>query len=72
MKVKRRLTSSEEFELMKLVMDKFLWLGTALMGFGLYVAIAQNITNGLYYILAGAIVMVLFAVIVVREFERIR
>ena len=34
--MKKRLTPSEEFEIMKLVLDKFLWLGVIIMAFGLY------------------------------------
>ena len=72
MKVKRRLSGSEEFEIMKLVLDKFLWVGTLLMLYGLYQAIALDVTEGMYFILAGAVVLIAFAFIIVREFERIR
>lgn len=72
MKIKRRLTGSEEFEIMKLVLDKFLWIGTGIMTWGLYQAIAKDVTDGLYFILAGAIVLICFAFIIIREFERIR
>ena len=71
-RVKRRLTSSEEFDIMKLVLDKFLWIGTGLMAWGLYNSIASNATDGLYYIVAGAVVLIIFSVIIVREFEQIR
>ena len=66
------MTGSEEFEIMKLVLDKFLWVGTLLMLYGLYTAIAQNVNDGMYFILAGAVVLIAFAFIIVREFERIR
>ena len=69
---KRKLASHEEFEIMKLVLDKFLWIGTALMGWGLYQSIALDVNEGLWYILAGAGVMLAFAYIIVREFEQIR
>lgn len=71
-KIKRRLSSNEEFEIMKLVLDKFLWIGAALMGFGVYQSLAVDIQDGLWYLLAGALVMVLFAWFVINEFERIR
>lgn len=71
-RIKRRLTSSEEFDIMKLVLDKFLWIGTALMGWGLYQSILGASTDGLYFILAGAVVLALFGVMIVREFEQIR
>ena len=66
---RRRLTEHEEFEIMKLVLDKFLWLGTALMGFGLYTSIEKPFFDGLYYIAAGAVLIALFGWITVREFE---
>jgi len=71
-KVKRRLTSSEEFDIMKLVLDKFLWIGTFLMGWGLFQAIGGDGEQGLYFIVAGAVVLVLFSIIIVREFEHLR
>ncbi|MEK6849235.1 MAG: hypothetical protein AABY01_01545 [Nanoarchaeota archaeon] len=72
MKHKRRLSSSEEFDIMKLVLDKFLWIGTALMAWGLYTVFTADFASGMYRILAGAAVFIVFAGIVVREFELIR
>lgn len=72
MKKKRRLTQSEEFEIMKLVLDKFLWLGVVVMGYGLWLSIAVAVSEGLYYIIGGAVVLALFAWFIVNEFERIR
>lgn len=66
---KKRLSDSEEFEIMKIVLDKFLWLGTALLGWGLYISIEYGFQQGLYYILAGTLVMALFGWIIVKEFE---
>lgn len=71
-KIKRRLTHSEEFDIMKLVMDKFLWLGTAFIGWGLYTSIADTFMDGVWYIAAGAIIMLVFAWIIVSEFEQLR
>lgn len=71
-KIKRRLAGHEEFEIMKLVLDKFLWIGTALLGWGLYQSIAVDYKDGFWFILAGALVMLVFGWIVVREFEQIR
>lgn len=69
---KRRLASHEEFEIMKLVLDKFLWIGTFLMGLGIYIAMATDVTEGAWYVGAGALVMVLFAWFIVKEFELVR
>ena len=71
-KIKRRLTHTEEFEIMKIVMDKFLWLGTAFVGWGLYQSIANTFKDGVWYIVAGAVIMLLFAWLIITEFEQLR
>ena len=71
-KVKRRLAGHEEFEIMTLVLDKFLWIGTALLGWGLYRSLAVDIADGIWYILAGAVIMLAFAWIIIKEFEHLR
>lgn len=70
--MKKRLSQSEEFEIMKLVLDKFLWLGVGIMAFGLYNMFTDTLVTGLTWMLAGIIVLVLFLIIIVREFEIIR
>ncbi|MBN2111747.1 hypothetical protein JW707_01475 [Candidatus Woesearchaeota archaeon] len=72
MKIKRKLSQSEEFEIMKLVLDKVLWLGFIIMGYGLYISITKDYTDGVYYLAAGAVVLIIFAWFIVKEFERIR
>ena len=71
-KLKRRLTDHEEFEIMKLVLDKFLWLGMLVMGYGLYVTLTKTVSTGIWYIIAGAVVLLLFAWFIVKEFEFVR
>jgi len=71
-KIKRRLTHSEEFDIMKLVLDKFLWLGTAFVGWGLYKSISATFQEGVWFIGAGAAIMLIFAWIIIREFEQLR
>jgi len=73
--MKKRLSQHEEFEIMKLVLDKFLWLGFIIMAFGLYTMVggAENaITRGLGFMVAGAIVLILFMIIIVREYEIVK
>lgn len=72
MKIKRKLTEREEFEIMKLVLDKFLWVGIIILGYGLFVSLTSSVNTGMWYIIAGAAVLVLFAWFVIREFEFIR
>ena len=69
---KRILTHSEEFEIMKLVLDKFLWLGVLLLLIGIYLSISKAFMKGLWFIVAGALVMLVFAFIIIKEFERMR
>ncbi len=70
--MKKRLTETQEFEVMKLVLDKFLWLGFAIMGFGLYNMFAKELQDGLVWLVVGAVLLVLFVVIIIREYEVIK
>ncbi|MEM3154372.1 MAG: hypothetical protein QW165_02265 [Candidatus Woesearchaeota archaeon] len=71
-KNKRRLAAHEEFEIMKIVLDKFLWIGAALMFWGIFKSITDSFVDGFWYILAGALVMLVFAWVIIKEFEAIR
>lgn len=67
---KRRMTEQQEFEIMKLVLDKFLWLGFIVMGWGMYQSIRDmQILPGLWYMIAGAILLILFMVLIIKEYE---
>ena len=57
---------------MKLVLDKFLWLGFGIMAFGLFKMFTADITTGISWLVAGAIVLILFMLIIVKEYEIIR
>jgi len=70
--MKKRLTAQQEFEIMKLVLDKFLLLGFAIMGFGLWQMWQVSIPAGLVWIVAGAVVLVLFMMLIVKEYEMIK
>ncbi len=70
--MKKRLTPSEEFEIMKLVLDKFLWLGIAIMALGLYKIFAGTSVNGLSLIITGAIILIIFLILVVKEYEIVK
>lgn len=71
-KKKRRLTATEEFEIMKMVLDKVLWLGIIIIAYGFFVSISKTFNEGMYYIFGGAIVLLLFAWVIIREFEHLR
>jgi hypothetical protein len=71
MKAKRHMTHEEEFEIMKLVLDKFLWLGVGIMALGFYklVTLSADLTYGLLLLGAGAIILILFVIILVKEYN---
>jgi uncharacterized integral membrane protein len=67
---KKRMTEDQEFQIMKLVLDKFLWLGFIIMGWGMYQSLSQStIMAGLWYMIAGAIILLLFMILIVKEYE---
>ncbi len=73
-KIKRRMTPDQEFQIMKMVLDKFLWLGFIIMAFGLYLMIRapELMYKGFTMIIAGGIVLILFTILIVKEFEIIK
>ncbi len=72
-KKKKKLSVQQEFEIMKLVLDKFLWIGFVIMVYGLYkMAEVGAMMDGLWYIVAGAIVLALFLILIVKEYEVIK
>ena len=70
--MKRRLSEAQEFEIMKIVLDKFLWIGFALMLYGLWLMFNTTIPVGLAWMIAGAIILLLFTWIIVKQYEIIR
>ncbi len=72
---KKRLSQDQEFQIMKLVLDKFLWLGFLIMAAGmykLYMSGMDALQDALLLFVTGAVVLVLFMVIIVREYEVIK
>lgn len=69
--MKKKLTQQQEFEIMKLVLDKFLWLGFGIMAYGLFSIVTNgtDLFKGFSYMVAGAIVLVLFMLLIVKEYE---
>ena len=69
-KMKRHMTHEEEFEIMKLVLDKFLWLGVAIMAFGFYkmITLQESLGYGLALLIAGAVLLIIFMIIIVKEY----
>ncbi|MFP4117412.1 MAG: hypothetical protein ACLFTR_00655 [Candidatus Woesearchaeota archaeon] len=72
---KRQLSHDQEFEIMKLVLDKFLWVGLGVMVYGIWRLVTGGLdalTQGLAFVLVGAIVLMLFMYLLVKEFEFIQ
>lgn len=72
-KIKRQMSEREEFEIMKLVLDKFLWLGFLVMGWGLFVMLRDAaIDPGIWYMITGVILLLVFVAIITKEYEIIK
>ena len=71
-KLKKRLTQHEEFEIMKLVLDKFLWLGFGVMGFGLWTMYVAGFARGMTVTIVGAVILIVFMAIIIREYEIVK
>ena len=70
---KKRMTEQQEFEIMKLVLDKFLWLGFIVMGWGMYESLSQSsLMAGIWYLIAGAVILLLFMIVIVKEYEVVK
>lgn len=57
---------------MLLVLDKFLWFGFGIMAIGLYYMFQTDINSGLALIIAGAVVLIIFLFLIVKEYEIIK
>ncbi|MBI3034438.1 hypothetical protein HYY72_04730 [Candidatus Woesearchaeota archaeon] len=70
-KKKKKLSQQQEFEIMKIVLDKFLWLGFGIMAFGLFQLYTTTTASlgGFYVMIAGAVILLIFIWILVREYE---
>ncbi|MBI4151473.1 hypothetical protein HY496_00755 [Candidatus Woesearchaeota archaeon] len=67
---KKKMTADQEFQILKLVLDKFLWLGFLVMGWGMYQALTTStVLPGLWFMVAGAVLLFLFVIIIVKEYE---
>ena len=70
--MKKRLSQQQEFEIMKMVLDKFLWIGFVVMTFGMYRMYDKGISDGLVWIVTGAILLILFMILIIKEYEVVR
>jgi len=70
--MKKRLSEQQEFEIMKLVLDKFLWIGFIFIGLGMYQMFTISIPVGLMWAIAGTLLLLLFMLLIIKEYELIR
>lgn len=69
-KIKKRLTQDQEFQIMKLVLDKFLWLGFIVLAYAVYLgAVMDTWGPAIAWGISGVIILVLFMMLIVREYE---
>jgi len=67
---KRTFTPQQEFEMMKMVLDKFLWVGTVIIVYGAYLmAVKADVVDSLLVIAAGIVVFIIFIALLVRDYE---
>jgi hypothetical protein len=70
---KKKMSAQQEFEIMKLVLDKFLWLGFIVMGWGMYLSLSQaSFTAGIWHMIAGAVLLIIFMIVIIKEYEVFR
>jgi len=70
--MKKRLSEQQEFEIMKLVLDKFLWIGFIFIGYGMYQMFVTSIPVGLIWTIVGTLLLLLFMLLIVKEYEVVR
>ena len=66
---KKTLTRQEEFEILKLVLDKFLWAGVLILLYGFYHVLEGSMQYGFWIMAAGAMLLVLFTGLLIKEYE---
>jgi hypothetical protein len=72
MKQKKQLTRGEEFDILKLVLDKVLLLGFALAGYGIIEMYNTAGEDGFFLIIGGIVFLMIFSFLLVKEYEFIR
>ena len=69
--IKKHLTKSEEFDVLKIVLDKFLLLGVLIAVLGVFIMATgiQSVAFGFAILGSGMIIMLLFALLLVKEYQ---
>lgn len=67
---KRQLSKDQEFQIFKLVLDKFLWIGFVIMLYGVWqTAIAQNLETGILWMIGGIVLLLILVSMIVKGYE---
>lgn len=63
------LTKSEEFEIFKLALDKYLWIGTIFLLYGVFLLLDKSvdIRLGIIITLIGATILFLFTAVIGKD-----
>ncbi|MFT7615877.1 MAG: hypothetical protein ACI8Y7_000704 [Candidatus Woesearchaeota archaeon] len=70
--MKKRLTSHEEFEILKQVIDKFLWVGFGMLFIGFYRFVTDPtplLWIPLTFVITGSIILAVLVAMLVKEYE---
>ncbi|MFH1590122.1 MAG: hypothetical protein ABIB43_06155 [archaeon] len=69
--MKRHMTKDQEFDIMKMVLDKFLWVGTFIMVYAFYkmITLSVDLVYGLAIMVSGVIILLLFMWLLVKEYH---
>ena len=72
--MKKHLTRQEEFDILKIVLDKFLLLSTFLLAYGLWkiVESSTNMIMGIAVMMGGVILLIILTVMLIKEYEFIK
>lgn len=72
--MKKHLTRQEEFDILKIVIDKFLLLAIFFLGYGVFkiVESATDFAVGFSVLIGGVILLIVLVIIFVREYEFIK
>ncbi len=67
---KRQLSKEQEFQIFKLVLDKFLWVGFVIMLYGVWqTAVFQNFATGILWMLGGITLLLILVRMIVKGYE---
>lgn len=66
---KYHLTKDEEFQILKIILDKYLWIGTIALLYGMFLLVNKetDVKLGIIITLIGATVLLIFTAIVGKD-----